>query len=213
MRREPHDAATASCTAESAAGDTAEPASDTSLKIDLGGVGGTAAHTAAPGAPPALELSADIDIRQNRYQGWHPVAGTWDPARGAVQHPSDRTGAPQRDGVRDAAGVRGVSRSGQRDRLPGAAPGEQQEPQPGHPDRRVAVAGVQHRRRRHRLPDRRRRFRRRHLPEPVRARCRRLAAGAHRHRGAQPGAVAARLGRGRVPRPASLPADPRLCSR
>ena len=31
--------------------------------------------------PPAVEpaVSADIDIRQNRYQGWHPVAGTWDP--------------------------------------------------------------------------------------------------------------------------------------
>ena len=34
---------------------------------------------AAGGRPPAIELSADIDIRQNRYQGWHPVAGGWDP--------------------------------------------------------------------------------------------------------------------------------------
>ena len=31
------------------------------------------------GSPPAVELSASIDIRQNRYQGWQPVAGTWDP--------------------------------------------------------------------------------------------------------------------------------------
>ena len=34
---------------------------------------------AAGGAPPAIELAASIDIRQNRYRGWHPVAGTWDP--------------------------------------------------------------------------------------------------------------------------------------
>ena len=36
----------------------------------IGGAGG--------GSPP-VELSASIDIRQNRYRGWHPVAGTWDP--------------------------------------------------------------------------------------------------------------------------------------
>ena len=30
-------------------------------------------------AAPAIEVTADLDIRQNRYQGWHPVAGTWDP--------------------------------------------------------------------------------------------------------------------------------------
>ena len=37
-----------------------------------------------------------------------------------------------------------------------------------------------------------------------------LGAGAHRDRRAQPGAGAARLGRGRVPRPAGVPADPGL---
>ena len=132
-------------------------------------------------------------------------------ARGAVQHASDRAGAAQRDGVRDGAGARGVSRPGGSQRLPGAAPGEQQEPQPGHPDRRAAVGGVHHRRRRHRLPDRRRRLHRRDLPEPPRAVPRRLAAGAHRNRRAQPGAGAARLGRGRVSRSPGLPADPRLC--
>ena len=26
-----------------------------------------------------IELIAGIDIRQNRYRGWHPVAGAWDP--------------------------------------------------------------------------------------------------------------------------------------
>ena len=30
-------------------------------------------------AAAAVELTAGIDIRQNRYQGWHPVAGAWDP--------------------------------------------------------------------------------------------------------------------------------------
>ena len=50
--------------------------------IGTAGNGGKRHRTpdeAAGGVPPAVELSADIDIRQNRYQGWHPVAGTWDP--------------------------------------------------------------------------------------------------------------------------------------
>ncbi len=50
--------------------------------IGAAGNGGKRHRTpdeAAGGVPPAVELSADIDIRQNRYQGWHPVAGTWDP--------------------------------------------------------------------------------------------------------------------------------------
>ena len=36
-------------------------------------------NDAAGGGLPPVELSASIDIRQNRYRGWHPVAGTWDP--------------------------------------------------------------------------------------------------------------------------------------
>ena len=31
-------------------------------------------------APSGIELIASIDIRQNRYRGWHPVAGAWDPS-------------------------------------------------------------------------------------------------------------------------------------
>ena len=35
--------------------------------------------TSAPAdAAPVIEVAADLDIRQNRYHGWHPVAGTWD---------------------------------------------------------------------------------------------------------------------------------------
>ena len=103
--------------------------------------------------------------------------------------------------------MRGVPRSGSGDRVRGQAPGKQQEPQSGHPDRRAAIGRVHHRRRRDRLPDRRRRLCRRDLPEPLRTVSRRLAAGAHRHRGAQPGAGAARLGRGRVSRAPGLPAE------
>ena len=50
--------------------------------IGAAGNGGKRHRTpdeAGGGVPPAVELSADIDIRQYRYQGWHPVAGTWDP--------------------------------------------------------------------------------------------------------------------------------------
>ena len=42
-------------------------------------VGTSSDSAGCDGSPPAVELSASIDIRQNRYQGWHPVAGTWDP--------------------------------------------------------------------------------------------------------------------------------------
>ena len=46
----------------------------------------------------------------------------------------------------------------------GSRLGQQQEPQPGHADRRAAVGGVHDRWRRHRLPHRRGRLRGRHLP-------------------------------------------------
>ena len=56
-------------------------ATETVLRWPVGpSVKGDADHgSAGGGGPPAVELSASIDIRQNRYQGWHPVAGTWDP--------------------------------------------------------------------------------------------------------------------------------------
>ena len=40
---------------------------------------GTALRWPVGPAAAAVELTAGIDIRQNRYQGWHPVAGAWDP--------------------------------------------------------------------------------------------------------------------------------------
>ncbi|MCY4481297.1 MAG: hypothetical protein OXC12_00330 [Spirochaetaceae bacterium] len=50
--------------------------SSTTLRI---GLERAAAQDAAGDGPPAIELSADVEIRQNRYRGWQPVAGTWDP--------------------------------------------------------------------------------------------------------------------------------------
>ncbi len=47
--------------------------------IGAAGTGYAGQDSAAGGAPAAVELTAGIDIRQNRYRGWHPVAGTWDP--------------------------------------------------------------------------------------------------------------------------------------
>lgn len=70
MGSDPSNVTTAAGVAEAAA---------TSLLVDLGGMGGGAAQSAETGAPPAPELAAGVDIRQNRYQGWRPVAGTWDP--------------------------------------------------------------------------------------------------------------------------------------
>ena len=52
--------------------------SSTTLKIDLEDAAAPAAETGAPVTPPAVELIADIDIRQNRYRGWRPVDGSWD---------------------------------------------------------------------------------------------------------------------------------------
>ena len=46
-------------------------AAEAALRWLVGGAGGS--------EPPPVELSASIDIQQNRYRGWHPVAGTWDP--------------------------------------------------------------------------------------------------------------------------------------
>ena len=158
---------------------------------------------ACDGSPPAVELSASIDIRQNRYQelaSGRRGPGTRAPRRSTRTRPCRCGPTGRRSGWSRRRGAFPGQEAG--DRLPGAAPGEQQEPQPGHPDRRAAVGSVHHRRRRHRLSDRRRRLRRRDLPQSVRAVPRRLAAGAQRHRGAQPGAGAARLGRGRVSRTA-----------
>ena len=47
-------------------------ATDAALRWAIG-----SAHDA--GATAGIELITSIDIRQNRYRGWHPVAGAWDP--------------------------------------------------------------------------------------------------------------------------------------
>ena len=168
---------------------------------------------AAGGVPPAVELSADIDIRQNRYQGWHPVAGTWDPR--AAPFNTHQTAQVRPNGTAfgmqpacgafpgqgNVTGFQGRRLVNSKNRNLGTLIGELQSQvftiAGGGIDFLIGGGdfdGVT-------------------CLNLYCARCRRLAAGAHRQRGAQPGTGAARLGRGRVPRPASLPADPRLCSR
>ena len=189
----------------------------TMLHWSIGREGRSTSHgetdEADGGVPPAVELSADIDIRQNRYQGWHPVAGTWDPRAApfnthqTVQVRPNGTAFGMQPacgafpGQGNVTGFQGRRLVNSKNRNLGTLIGELQSQVftiasggidfliGGGDFADVTCLNLYVQRRR------------------------RLAAGAHRHRGAQPGTGAARLGRGRVPRPASLPADPRLCSR